>query len=425
MEINLNYGTSKKQLEMDDKSVIGTLELRKSFGIPDVAKAEKEVLANPIGSRRLSEIANGKKTVCVEVADYTRGTPYRSQDYNLLLPIIEELRLAGIKDENIRFLVGTGSHNDHTAEHSKKEYGEEIVYNYEVLIHDCDKNNVSLGELSTGNELLIDKAWVESDVRIITGLITPHVFAGYTGGRKGVIPGMAARETIQRNHASALHPNARIGKIVGNPISDEMMEAARKARVDFLLDIVVNDYKKVVKIVAGDLEKAFDQGWKVCQDVYLVTFKEKADVVFASAGGDPKDVSLYQAQKAVNNAELVVKEGGTIVLLAKCQDGIGSKGFGELLLNAPDYILNMDANKRELGWHTAALCARILKKCDILVVSEIPKQDLEKRFHKHAEDLDQAIEWVKAKHGENFRSYVMPKAAWIYPCPQEEIYSPS
>jgi len=418
MQIDLKYGDSHKPLKLDDENLIGILELRKSPGLPDVIQAEIEALAHPIGCKRLSDIAKGKKTACVVIADYTRGTPYRRPNFNLLLPIMDELHAGGIKDENIKFLVGTGAHRAHTDKENVDNFGEEIVRKYEVISHDCDKNNVSLGKLSTGNELLIDKVWVDSDVRILTGLITTHYFGGYSGGRKGVLPGIVARETIRKNHAMIVHPDVDIAKTKGNPISDEMDQAARKAGVDFILNVVINDKKEIVKIVGGDLDKAYEQGWKACRDLYLVPFKEKADSVFACAGGYPKDVSLYQSQKTINNAKLVLKEGGTIVLISECREGIGSDTFAKWLLEASslDELLNTDPTKIVVGGHTAVGNAKVLKRFDILVVSNMKKEELEKRFYKYAEGIEPAIEWVKKKHGENFRAYIMPQAGLIYPC---------
>jgi nickel-dependent lactate racemase len=422
MQIDLKYGRSHMQLSLDDKNVIGVLKLKESSGIPNVIKAEKEALANPIGSRKLSEIAKGKKTACIVVSDYTRGCPYKRPNFNLLLPIIDELHAAGIKDEDVKFLVGTGAHRAHTRQEDVDNYGQEIVDKYQVISHDCDKNNISLGTLSTGNELLIDKVWVDADLRVITGLITTHYFGGFSGGRKGVLPGIVARETIRKNHAMIVDPDVDIAKTKGNPISDEMDEAAQMARVDFLMSVVINDKKEIVKITAGDLEKSYEEGWKACRDLYLVSFKEKADAVFACAGGYPKDVSLYQSQKTINNAKLVLKDGGTIVLISECSEGIGSDTFAGWLQDASsvDELLNTDPAKIVVGGHTAVGNAKLLKRFDILVFSSMKRQELESRFYKYAESIDQAIRWVKDKHGDNFRSYVMPQGGLIYPCPEED-----
>lgn len=417
MKIDLKYGNSHRTLELADKNVIGTLELTKVPGLPDVTKAEIEALENPIGTPKLSEIAKGKNTACVVISDYTRGVPYKRPNFNLLLPIIEELRAGGIKDENIKFLVGTGAHRAHTDKENRDNFGEEIVNKYEFISHDCDKNNVSLGKLSTGNELLVDKLWVDSEVKVMTGLITTHYFGGFSGGRKGILPGITDRESIRKNHAMIIDPEVDIAKTKGNPISDEMDEAAKKAGVDFLLNVVINDQKEIVKIVTGDLEQAFEVGWKACRDLYRVPFHEKADVVFACAGGYPKDVSLYQSQKTINNAKLVLKEGGTIVLISECREGIGSDTFAEWLLKASslDGLLNTKKEKIIVGGHTAVGNAKVLKRFDILVVSDMKKEDLEKRFYKYAKSIEDAINWVKDKHGTDFKSYVMPQAGLIYP----------
>jgi nickel-dependent lactate racemase len=418
MKIDLKYGSSHKTLELDDRNVIGTLESTKVPGLPDVTKAERDALENPIGTPKLSEIARGKETACVVVSDYTRGTPYKRPNFNLLLPLIEELHDGGIKDENIKFLVGTGAHRAHTDKENLDNFGEEIVNQYEIISHDCDKNNVSLGKLSTGNELLVDKVWVDSDVKVMTGLITTHYFGGFSGGRKGVLPGIVARETVRKNHAMIIDSEVDIAKTKGNPISDEMDEAARKAGVDFLLNVVINDQKEIVRIVAGDLEQAFEAGWKACRDLYRVPFHEKADAVFACAGGYPKDVSLYQSQKTINNAKLVLREGGTIVLISECREGIGSDTFAEWLLKASslDELLNTKQEKIIVGGHTAVGNAKVLKKFDVLVVSDMKKEELEKRFYKHARGIGDAINWVSSKHGDDFKSYVMPQAGLIYPC---------
>jgi nickel-dependent lactate racemase len=423
MQIDLKYGTSHTQLKLDDRNVIGVLELKKSSGIPDVVKAEKEVLANPIGSKRLSELAKGNETACIVVSDYTRGCPYKRPNFNLLLPIIDELHAAGIKDQDVKFLVGTGAHRAHTRQEDVDNFGAEIVDKYQVISHDCDKNNVSLETLSTGNELQVDKAWVDADVRVMTGMITTHYFGGFSGGRKGVLPGIVARETIRKNHAMIVHPDVDIAKTKGNPISDEMDEAAKKAGVDFLFNVVINDKKEIVKMVAGDLVRAFDEGWKACRDLYLVPFGEKADVVFACAGGYPKDVSLYQSQKTINNAKLVLKESGTIVLISECSEGIGSDTFARWLKEATtlDGLLSTEQSKIVVGGHTAVGNAKVLKRFDILVVSKIPKEELETRFYEHADGIDQAMKWVKDKHGDDFRAYVMPQGGLIYPCPQGEV----
>jgi nickel-dependent lactate racemase len=417
MKIDLKYGDSHLELNLEDRNVVEVLTLKPTPGVPDVIKAEKESLATPIKSKPLSEMAQGKKNAVVVLSDYTRGVPYKRKDFNLILPIINELKAGGIKEKDIKFLIGTGAHRAHTEKENMDNFGEEIVKNFEIISHDCDKNNISLGKLSTGNELLVDKLYIDADVKVMTGMITTHYFGGFSGGRKGVLPGITGRESIRFNHAKIVHPDVDIAKTKGNPISDEMDEAAKKTGVDFLFNVVINDKKEIVKFVVGDLEEAFKIGAETCRSLYKVPFRKKVDVVFACAGGYPKDVSLYQEQKTINNAKLVLKNGGTIVLIGECREGIGSDSFAKWLLEAPslDALLNTPKEKITVGGHTAVGNAKVLKKFDILVVSSMNKEELEKRFYKSAPNLDEAIDWTKAKHGKDFESYIMPQGGYIYP----------
>jgi nickel-dependent lactate racemase len=418
MKIELKYGNSHIDLNLQDKNLLKVLELEKVPGIQDVEKACVDALMNPIGSKKLSEMAKGKRSAVIVVSDFTRGTPYKKQDFNLLLSIIDELHKAGIKDQDIKFLVGTGAHRPHTDKENRDNFGDEIVDNYEVISHECDKDCVSLGKLSTGNELMINKLVPASDVVVMTGLITTHYFGGYSGGRKGILPGVVARETIRRNHAMVLRPGVGLAKIKGSPISEEMAEAARKAGVDFLLNVVINDKKEIVNIVTGDLEQAFLMGAEACNNMYKVVVDDPADAVFACAGGYPKDVNLYQTMKTMNNAKQVAKPGGTIVLITEAREGIGSDTFDQWLFKADslEQLLNTPEKDIVVGGHTAVVNSRTLKDYDVLVVSKMDKNTLEQRFFGYAESLDDAIEKIKAKYGENFKSYVMPQGGLIYPC---------
>jgi len=418
MKIDLKYGNSHKTLNLPDKNLLKVLELEKSSGLTEVTKSTIEALNNPIGSKKLSDLAKSKKTALLIVSDYTRGVPYKKEDFNLLLPLIDELHKAGIKNEDIKFLVGTGAHRPHTDQENRDNFGNEIVDNYQVISHECDKDLVSLGKLSTGNELLVNKLVVESDIVVLTGLITTHYFGGYSGGRKGILPGVVGRETVRKNHAMVLRDGVGLAKINGNPISEEMSEAAEKAGVDFLLNVVINDKKQIVKIVAGELEKAFLEGVETCNKLYKVLVEKPADSTFACAGGYPKDVNLYQTMKTLNNAKQVTKPGGTIVLLTEAREGIGSETFDQWLSKATslDELLATLEKDITVGGHTAVINSKNLKEFEVLVVSDMDKDTLEQRFFGYAESLDDAVEKIKDKHGVDFKAYVLPQAGLIYPC---------
>ncbi len=418
MKINLKYGDGYKELDLPDKNLLRVLELEKSAGISDVNQAAIEALHKPINSKRLSELARGKKTAVIVVSDFTRGVPYKRPSFNLLLPIIDELKSGGIKNEDIKFLVGTGAHRPHTDKENRDNFGDEIVDNFQVISHECDKDLVSLGKLSTGNELLVNKLIKESDLVVMTGLITTHYFGGYSGGRKGILPGVAGRETIRANHAMVRRPGVGIARLEGSPINEEMEEAAAKAGVDFLFNVVINDKKEIVSIVAGDLKDAFYAGVDACNKLYKVKIDKLADAVIASAGGYPKDVNLYQTMKTMNNAKEVVKEGGTIVMLTESREGIGSETFDKWLSAASslDELLNTPEEKIVVGGHTAVINSKTLKNYDVYVLSMMKKDFLEKRFFKYTENLEDALDKIRAKQGNDFKAYVMPQGGLIYPC---------
>lgn len=418
MKINLKYGDGYKELNLPDKNLLKVLELEKVPGLSDVNQSTIQALQNPINSKRLSELARGKKTAVIVVSDFTRGTPYKRPAHNLLLPIVEELNSGGIKNDDIRFLVGTGAHRPHTDKENRDNFGNEIVDNFEVISHECDKDLVSFGKLSTGNELIVNKLIKESDLVVMTGLITTHYFGGYSGGRKGILPGVAGRETIRANHAMVARPGVGIARLEGNPINQEMEEAARKAGVDFLMNVVINDKKEIIKIVAGDLKEAFLAGVDACNKLYKVKIDRLADAVIASAGGYPKDVNLYQTMKTMNNAKEVIKEGGTIVMLTESREGIGSDTFDKWLANASccDELLNTREKDIVVGGHTAVINSKTLKNYQVYVISSMKKDFLEKRHFGFAENLEDALGKIRAKHGEDFKAYVMPQGGLIYPC---------
>ena len=418
MKINLKYGDGYKELNLPDKNLIKVLELEKIPGLSDVNQATVNALHNTINSKRLSELARGKKTAVVVVSDFTRGVPYKRPSFNQLLPIIDELKLGGIKNENIKFLVGTGAHRPHTDKENRDNFGDEIVDNFEVISHECDKDLVSFGKLSTGNELLVNRLIKESDLVVMTGLITTHYFGGYSGGRKGILPGVAGRETIRANHAMVRRPGVGIARLKDSPINLEMEEAATKTGVDFLINVVINDKKEIVSIVAGDLKDAFYTGVDACNKLYKVKIDKLADAVIVSAGGYPKDVNLYQTMKTMNNAKEVVKEGGTVVMLTESREGLGSDTFDKWLSKASslDELLNTPEKDIVVGGHTAVVNSRILKNYDVYVISSMKKDFLEQRFFKYTENLEEALDKIRAKHGNDFKAYVMPQGGLIYPC---------
>lgn len=420
MEIELKYGESTQILKLDEKNVLQVLELPSlREKIANIREEIKKVLENPIGSEPLKEIVEKIKpnNLVIIVEDVTRPNP----DYQEILhSLIEELKIAGVADEKIKFVIAYGTHRHHREEENKKLFGEALLKRFQFIDHNPDADDlVSLGKLSTGSELWINKYVAQADFLIATGNIEPHSFAGYGGGRKAILPGVSGRGTITKNHAKVVRKGVEIGKINGNPINEEMLEAARRVartRPFFILNVIRNDKKEIVSVIAGDFEKAFFEGIKIAEHVYSVQVTQRAEVVISSCGGYPKDINLYQAQKTVTASAEVTKKGGTIILLAECRDGVGQPVFEKWLRkHRLEEILHKNEEDIEVEGHRAYLTAKILKKCEVVVISSLTKELVEEMHFAWKKDLNAALSYLKQKHGDNFKAYVIPNGAAILP----------
>ena len=338
-EMKLKYGKEEIRLPIEDKNIIKVLNLEKQEVLLNPENKLRELLKNPIGCPSLRELIFQKKAskILIIVNDITRFTPYEV----ILPPLLDELHQIGIKKENIIFMVATGIHRSNSPEEIKEIFGEDIFSTYKFINHDCDDPYLKdLGNLESGNKLWVDPIVSDIDFIITTGVIVPHYFAGFSGGRKSILPGICGRETIEANHANMVYPDARAGNLRDNPVHEEMQEAAEKVGVDFNINVVTDENHKIVEMVAGELLTSWQHGVEVCQQIYICPIKQKAEVIVASPGGYPKDINVYQAQKALENAYQAVKPGGTIILLAKCSEGYGEPTFEKWIeeANSPDDI---------------------------------------------------------------------------------------
>ena len=257
------------------------------------------------------------------------------------------------------------------------------------------------GQLKSGNRLLINSLVSEVDFVITTGVIVPHYFAGFSGGRKSILPGICGRETIEANHANMVHPDARAGNLKGNPVHEEMQEGAEKVGVDFNINVVTDENYQIIEIVAGELYASWLKGVEVCKKTYFCPIKHKAEVVITSTGGYPRDINVYQAQKALENAYQAVTPGGTIILLAECPEGYGQATFERWIEEASSIndIINRLKKKFILGGHKAYSVARVAKEVDILLISALPPNKVRKLFCIPMDNITSALRYVKEKHG--------------------------
>jgi len=415
--MKLKYGKEEVQLALPEKNILKILNSEEQEVLLNPEDKLANLLKNPMGSPSLKELIQQKRAekILIIVNDITRPTPYEV----ILPPLLDELHKIGIKKENIIFIIATGIHRSNSPEEIKEIFGKDIFLNYKFINHDCDNSNLKyLGKLKSGNELWINPIISNSDFIITTGVIVPHYFAGFSGGRKSILPGISGRKTIEANHSNMVHPNARSGNLKDNPVHQEMQEAAEKVGIDFNINVVTNEHHKIIEIVAGELYKSWLKGVEVCKKTYLCPIKQKAEVVIASAGGYPKDINVYQAQKALDNAYQAIKPGGTIILLAECSEEYGEDTFEKWIeeANIPDDIIKRLQKKFVLGGHKAYGIARVVKNVEVVIlISSLPPDKVCKLFFIPMENISQAIEYVKDKYGEDFQAYILPSGNTVVP----------
>lgn len=373
----------------------------------------RKALEQPCGSTSLAEIIRRKKArnAVIIVNDLTRPTPYRW----MLPPLLKAVAKGGITSDNTILVIALGIHRPHTEEENRLIFGRDICQRYRILNHDCDDNLCSLGRLSNGWDLLINRYVAEADLVISTGLVELHYFAGWSGGRKSILPGVAARSLIKAHHMLMDHPRARLGNYTDNPVHDLMIEAAHLAGLDFILNVVTDAHGEIAFAAAGDMHLAWMEAVKFAESQHLFPITAAADVVVAACGGFPKDINVYQAQKALDAAVQAVKPGGTIIWVAECSEGMGDATFAEWMVSAqhPEDVEERFFNHFELGGHKAFAVCRILKKADIIMVSRLDRETVKGMFVTPAADLPQAFKMARKKHGPNMSVILMPQAPRI------------
>jgi len=372
VEVWLPYGKTEICARIPAKNYLGNIEPKEKQGVENPRAEIERALQEPIGSPPLTEITKPNQKIAIVVDDHTRATP----SHLIVPPILDELNKAGAKDENITIIFGCGTHRPLKPEEINTLLGEETIKRVKTISHNCTaKDLVYIGKTKTyGTKVYVNKAFAEADLHILTGDIGLHYYAGYGGGRKSILPAITGEETIQHNHAMLLHPKARTGVLEGNPIHQDMTEAAKTARTDFIVNIVTNSKRQLVRAFAGDLEQAFQEGVKLVDEMYKVPIEKRADIVIVSPGGHPHDVDLYQAYKGVDDVLDVVKRDGVIIWTAECPEGHGNQVFYEWMtkFKEPKDMENEIKHRFKLGGHKAYYLLRALQKVQIILVSTLP-----------------------------------------------------
>ncbi len=421
VDVWLPYGKSEVCVRIPTRNFLGSIEPKEQPGASNATEEIERALKEPIGAKRLSEIAKPESRVAIVVDDATRPAPS-----HLMVPaILKELGLAGIKDENVTVIFACGTHKAVTDEEAAKMLGEATVSLIKTVSHECKAQDlVNVGTTRKhGTKVLLNRIFAESDLRILTGDISFHYYAGYGGGRKSVLPGISGEETTKHNHAMLLDSNARTGVLEGNPVHEDMVEAARMAKVDFALNVVVNSKHEIVKAFAGDFEEIFSEGVKLVDEMYRVPVNRRADIVVVSPGGDPADVNLFQAYKGVDNALDVVKRGGVIVLVAELPGSHGNQVFYDWMVKFNDLKAVEREIKRNfmLGGHKAYYLMKALQKAKIILVSSMPDYYATSVFRlRTARAINDALNQAFNIAGRNAKIWVMPNGNFTLPVVKTE-----
>ncbi|WP_088188188.1 nickel-dependent lactate racemase [Desulfosporosinus sp. FKA] len=425
--IKLAYGKEILNFEVPSEVRIQQIEAKKSTPITNVEESLRHVLDHPLGTPPLKEVVNSGDKVVIVVSDITRLWIR----IDILLPILlDVLNEAGIPDQDISIVTATGDHRLQTAEEHRAICGVQALARVPIYDHECHASDlVDLGLSSRGTPIKVNRRVWEADKVILTGGIAYHLLAGFGGGRKSIAPGVCGYEMIQKNHSLALtepgptglHPNIMTGKMEGNPVSEDMLEIARKVGVNFILNVVVNEKKDFVFLAAGDLYEAHLAGCRVVEEIFGIEIEQKADLVFVSCGGYPKDIQLYQAIKALDNASYAVKEGGVIVLVSECSDGIGSQPFEEFFKhgNVEEMSSKLQQDFLMPGFvslRTASIC----RKTPVILISSLPEVVVRRMKMLPASSLETAWQRAAELLGKQPKSvYVMPHGGNTFPILRE------
>ena len=376
MLISLPYGRSRLSAQIPDKRIQAVLRSRLEQYVPPMGETElvEAALRNPIGSKSLEALARGKDHIVLIASDHTRPVPSKI----LVPPMLCAIR-RGNPHAKITILIATGCHRKTTRAELIEKFGPEIVEKERIVIHDCaeDAAMVTIGTLPSGGALRINRIAADADLLISEGFIEPHFFAGFSGGRKSVLPGIAAKDTVFWNHNADFiaSPHARTGILAGNPIHQDMLYAAKTARLAFICNVVINAKHQVVGAFAGDCEGAHLAGAKFLQELCQAE-KVRSDIVITTNNGHPLDQNIYQAVKGMTAAEATCKEGGVIIMAAACNDGHGGDSFMQTMtqsITAAEILARIQSTPKKNTlpdqWESQIL-ARILSKFHIVLISE-------------------------------------------------------
>jgi nickel-dependent lactate racemase len=410
VEVELKYGEETVYANISDKNLLGVISSKKNprIGNPIPNLDIGYAINNPVDKSCFDTLFDSNDKICIVVNDNTRITPSKE-----ILPVfLSRLANLGIKDENIEILIAVGSHRPVAEKEIEELLGKEIVNRLVVENHNCQADDlVHLGDTSFGTPVELNRKFVEADRRITIGDVAFHYYAGYTGGRKSILPGVSSLRSIQKNHSNLIHPDAATGNLNGNVIHVDMTEAAEKANVDFSINVVLDSNKEIVEIATGNIFSSFEACVKKVDEMFKVYVDKPADIVLVSSGGFPKDINLYQAQKAIEQAQTIVKPGGQLIVVAECRDGIGHEVFDEWMYQYKtlEQLSNQVQTNFKLGGHKAYYMRKTMMRADIILVSELESELVRDPFNMTPSDsLEDALELAFSRMGKDASVWALP-----------------
>ena len=412
--IKIPYYTSSLDLHVEEANLEAVINAKTDSYDPGKSETElvEEALANPIGTPRLRELAKGKQKVTLVTSDHTRAVPSK-----LTLPILLREIREGNPDADITILIATGLHRPTTEAEQRRMFGDAIVDHEKIVVNEAfkDEDFAYVRSLPSGAELWVNKVALDCDLLITEGFIEPHFFAGFSGGRKSILPGICNAATVNENHSykAISSPYSTTGVLVHNPIHEDMVCAARAVNVQFILNVALNAEKKVIAAFAGDLEEAHAEGVAFVRKLAQCP-SVTGDIVITSNGGYPLDQNLYQSPKAVATAEACCADGGVIIMCASCFDGMGGTHFEKLIVRGTvdeidEYLSRIPPKETIPEQWCAQIYSRILKKHRIILVTTYLDHELVRKANMiPASSPDEALAMAYEMMGKDARVVVIP-----------------
>jgi nickel-dependent lactate racemase len=404
--LDLGYGESVLRVRVPQRNLLGVVKPNDVEMASDENSEIESALSNPTGTPRLSEIADKGDRVAIIASDITRPSP----SSKLLPPLIEELSAGGVSLADIRVVFALGAHRKHSAEEMKRLVGERVFSRVTCVDHRAD-NCIDVGHTRSGTTVEVFKDIPEYDVLVCTGNIEPHYMAGYSGGLKAILPGVCSRNTIEQNHRMMTQSGSRAGKIDGNPLRGDIDDVSNLINVDMIVNTIQDDKRRIVKVVVGDPIMAHRKGAEYSDMIYKVKVAQPADIVITSPGGFPRDINLYQAQKALENARQATKRGGIIILVAECREGSGDPIFQKWLSEAssPNEVVDRISKRFVLGGHKAAAFASVMREHQVYLVSSMSTELVNRMHFKPATTVEKALDEALHHLGGDAQILVLPE----------------